>query len=80
MDSLKSWLNVRRKKKMSKEQSFEDAMIRLEELVTKLESGELPLKETLTYYKEGVAVAKHCDELLLAAEKELIVLPKIIEE
>lgn len=63
-----------------KELSFEEALLRLEEVVDKLESGELPLKDTLSFYKEGIQVAGHCDKLLTQAEKELIVLPKIIEE
>lgn len=62
---------------MDNKQSFEESMERLEELVIKLESGELPLKDTLQHYKDGVLLVQHCDKLLSEAEKELVVLPKI---
>ena len=36
------------------EMGFEEAMAALEERVRKIESGELPLEETLALYEEGV--------------------------
>ncbi|MCB9496783.1 MAG: exodeoxyribonuclease VII small subunit [Fibrobacteria bacterium] len=53
---------------MSKARSFEEAMGRLEEVVTSLEAGELPLDAALTRYEEGVGLVRTCREALDAAE------------
>ena len=47
---------------------FEDAYRELEEVVTKLESGELSLEDSLEVYDRGIALSAHCDQLLSAAE------------
>ena len=47
---------------------FEAALARLEEIVEKLDDGNLPLARSLALFKEGTALAKRCRELLSAAE------------
>ena len=37
---------------------FEDALQRLEEIVDRLETGELPLEDSLKVFEEGVALAR----------------------
>ncbi len=57
---------------MSKEKdvSFEEAMESLEEIVEKLEEGDVPLEKALTYYQEGMKLSKLChDELTNVQEK-----------
>lgn len=57
---------------MSKEKdvSFEEAMESLEEIVEKLEEGDVPLEKALTYYQEGMKLSKLChDELKNVQEK-----------
>ncbi|MDQ6766387.1 MAG: exodeoxyribonuclease VII small subunit [Candidatus Eremiobacteraeota bacterium] len=47
---------------------FEAALARLEEIVEKLDDGNLPLAQSLALFKEGTALAKRCRDLLSAAE------------
>ena len=55
---------------------FENAMKRLEEIVTKLEEGEMTLDETLDLYEEGVKLSKFCLKKLQEAEKRIAILSK----
>ena len=59
------------KKKEIGERTFEDALHRLEEIVAKLESGEVPLEESMRLYEEGINLAKSCAEKLTQAELTL---------
>jgi exodeoxyribonuclease VII small subunit len=47
---------------------FEDAFAQLEEVVQRLEGGDLPLEEALALYERGMALAGHCQTLLDQAE------------
>jgi exodeoxyribonuclease VII small subunit len=49
-------------------ETFEDLYLRLEEVVAKLEAGNLPLEETIALYEEGMVLAQRCQELLDGAE------------
>jgi exodeoxyribonuclease VII small subunit len=57
---------------MEKKQSFEDALKSLESLVKELESGNLPLEDSVTKYNEGIRLAKYCHDLLKDAETVLV--------
>lgn len=48
--------------------SFEDALRGLEEIVRKLESGEVPLDDSIALYERGEALRKHCQARLDAAQ------------
>lgn len=48
--------------------SFEQAYNQLQETVQQLEAGNLSLKESITLYEEGMALAKQCSLLLDQAE------------
>jgi len=54
--------------------SFEEALARLTELVEKLESGQLPLEESVAAFEEGVKLSRRCESLLDGAEQRLQVL------
>lgn len=56
------------------ERSYEEAVARLEEIVGRLETGELPLEESLALFEEGVKLAKYCTGKLDAAEGRLQIL------
>jgi exodeoxyribonuclease VII small subunit len=47
---------------------FETALRDLETLVEQLESAELPLEESLKAFEKGVALTRHCQSALQAAE------------
>ncbi|NWF80481.1 MAG: exodeoxyribonuclease VII small subunit [Chloroflexi bacterium] len=49
-------------------ESYEHLYARLQEVVARLEAGELPLEETLQLYEQGVRLAAECQRLLDAAE------------
>jgi exodeoxyribonuclease VII small subunit len=51
--------------------SFEDALRALEEIVRKLESGEVPLDETITLYERGEQLRGHCQARLDAAQARI---------
>ena len=51
--------------------SFEEALRALEEIVRKLESGEVPLDETITLYERGEALRLHCQARLDAAQARI---------
>lgn len=60
---------------MSKQDlSFEEALTRLEELVGKLEEGNLPLEESLQLFAEGISLTKQCTKQLEEAEKRIGIL------
>jgi exodeoxyribonuclease VII small subunit len=48
--------------------TFEEAFLKLEDSVKRLEDPELPLEEALSIYEEGVRLAAVCDEMLETAE------------
>jgi exodeoxyribonuclease VII small subunit len=48
--------------------SFEAALTRLEQIVQRLEKGELPLEESLVLYEEGIKLSRLCHAKLEEAE------------
>jgi exodeoxyribonuclease VII small subunit len=58
------------------QQSYEASIERLDEIIGKLDSGEVTLDEALTLYEEGVGLVKACAEKLQAAEVRLKKLEK----
>lgn len=53
---------------------FESALAELESLVERMESGQLPLEESLAAYKRGVELTAFCQQKLSAAEQQVKVL------
>jgi len=54
--------------------TFEEAMAELEQMVGRLESGDLPLDQLLTHYQRGAALLQHCRDKLQAVEDQIKVL------
>jgi len=50
---------------------FEKALAELEELVTKLESGELSLDDSLSQFKRGVELTRQCQRVLDQAQQSV---------
>ena len=50
---------------------FEAALKQLEEIVTKLERGDVPLEESIAIYERGEALKKRCEILLAEAEERV---------
>lgn len=57
-----------------KEESFEEALRRLEEIVQRLEGGDLSLEESLRVFEEGVRLARVCSQQLDLAERRIDIL------
>lgn len=57
-----------------KKQSFEQAMGRLEEIVSLLERGECDLDESLKLFEEGAKLACSCNDMLDKAEQKVTLL------
>ncbi|MDD3798574.1 MAG: exodeoxyribonuclease VII small subunit [Novosphingobium sp.] len=51
--------------------SFEDALRALEDVVRRLESGEVPLDESIDLYERGEALRLHCQKRLDAAQARI---------
>ncbi|SFH78773.1 exodeoxyribonuclease VII small subunit [Pisciglobus halotolerans] len=61
----------------AKELKFEEAMQQLEQIVARLEQGDVPLEEALEQFQKGVQLSKFCKDKLENAEKTLT---KIVDE
>lgn len=58
------------------EKSFESHISRLEEIVSLLEKGELPLDKSLELHEEGLEIYRRCNKMLQEAESRIY---KLIE-
>jgi exodeoxyribonuclease VII small subunit len=74
--TLKEILGDGDPKALLKELSFENGLKLLEELVTKVESGALPLDAAVVSYEKGVMMIEHLRGLLSGAEEKLKILQR----
>ena len=51
--------------------SFEQALKSLEDVVRRLEGGEVPLDESIALYERGEALRRHCQARLDAAQERI---------
>jgi len=51
--------------------SFEDALKALEDIVSKLESGEVSLEDSIEFYTRGTLLKRHCENKLKTAEARI---------
>ncbi|MCQ2574828.1 MAG: exodeoxyribonuclease VII small subunit [Alphaproteobacteria bacterium] len=51
--------------------SFEEAYKQLTEIVQKMESGEMPLSDSIAAYEQGVKLKAYCEQLLKEAELKI---------
>lgn len=57
--------------KEEKELSFEESLNNLEEIVKKLETGEVPLDDAINEFNKAIKLAKSCDDKLKSAEEAI---------
>jgi len=62
--------------KKTDEPTFEQALQQLEQIVQKLEKGELPLEESLALYEDGIRLSRLCHGKLEEAEGKIAMLMK----
>ncbi len=58
-------------KKDERQLSFEEAMARLDDIVSQISSGKVGLEESLTMYEKGMELVNRCREILEGAEKRI---------
>ena len=51
--------------------TFEQALKELEQIVTRLERGDVDLEPSIEIYERGEALRAHCDQLLKRAEAKV---------
>ncbi|HWH49881.1 MAG TPA: exodeoxyribonuclease VII small subunit [Burkholderiales bacterium] len=62
------------KPKTQKPQSFEQALAEIEGIVTAMETGQLPLEQSLAAYKRGAELLQYCQAQLREAHQQVKVL------
>jgi exodeoxyribonuclease VII small subunit len=55
-----------------KNRSFEENMIRLEQIVRAMEKGDVPLEESLKLFQEGTELVRSCESLLEKAQQQVV--------
>lgn len=50
---------------------FEKKLTRLEDIVTKMEGGDLSLEDSLKFFEEGVKLSRECNLQLAQAEQKV---------
>ncbi|AIF43475.1 exodeoxyribonuclease VII small subunit [Virgibacillus sp. SK37] len=53
------------------ELSFEEAMKELENIVGKLEEGDVPLEQAIEYYQDGMKLSKLCNDKLKNVQEKM---------
>ncbi len=66
--------------KKTQVKTFESSLEILEDIVGELESGNVPLEESLKKFEEGVKIYKDCFKQLEKAEKKITELTNSLEE
>jgi exodeoxyribonuclease VII small subunit len=56
---------------------FEKKLARLEEIINKMESGDLSLEDSLKLFEEGIKHSRECHKQLTEAEEKVKVLLKV---
>ena len=56
--------------------SYEQAILRLDEIVRNMERGDAPLEEALKLFEEGAALIALCNKMLDEAEQKVVKLKK----
>jgi len=51
--------------------TFEESLAKLEDIVTRVEEGEVPLEESIDCYAEGITLLKQCRQILDQAEEKI---------
>ena len=54
--------------------NFNKGLLKLEEIINKMESGELSLEDSLKYFEEGVKIHRQCHTALTDAEQRISIL------
>ena len=56
--------------------TFEEAMDQLEQIVSEMERGGIPLEQMMSKFEEGAKLAKYCQEKLAGLKKKMEILTR----
>lgn len=59
--------------------TFEQSLTRLDEIVRRMEKGDVPLEKALALFEEGTALVATCNQLLDEAELKVVQLSKGVD-
>lgn len=62
------------------DKSFEQSMIRLDEIVKSLEQGDVTLADSMRLFEEGTALVRSCTSMLDAAEQQVVRISRNAED
>ena len=79
-DAKKRTRGVTKADKNSEPATFEESVKRLEHIVQRIESGDLPLEDSLALFEEGVKLARASQAQLDSAERRVEQLLNIDED
>ncbi len=70
------------KKKAAREKpddapSFEESVAELQQIVSRLEDGSLPLEDSMSQFERGISLLKNCYQVLEQAEQRIEILTRI---
>ena len=54
--------------------NFEKSLDELNQIVSKMERGELPLEDSLQYFEQGIGLIRQCQQALKTAEQKVAIL------
>ncbi len=60
--------------------TFESSLLQLQQIVSQLEEGSLPLEESLARFEEGTKLLRHCHTILQGAERRIEILTNFTDE
>lgn len=60
--------------KMAAPKNFESALTELEQVVSSMEAGQMPLEQSLTAYQRGMELLKYCQATLQDAQQQVKIL------
>ena len=63
-----------------KKMTYDQATLRLDEIVKKLEDENTPIEESLKLFKEGIELTEYCTNKLRDIEKEITVIQEGLKE
>lgn len=61
---------------MTRKGRFEEALNKLEKIVSKLENGDISLEESLKLFEDGIRLSRFCNQKLDEVEKRVEILLK----
>ena len=67
---------TKKKEESKKEESLEERLNQIEEMIRKMEEPEVSLDESFKLYQAGIEQLKHCNQMLDEVEKKMQILNK----